>query len=395
MRICICYDGVFPCTLGGADRWYRNVAERLAAMGHEVTYLTARQWQRGHAPVLAGVRLVPVAPNIRARGAGGRRRRIFPLVFGAGIAWHLLRHGRNYDVVHMAAFPYTTLLAAVCMRPVGGYRLIVDWHEAFTRAYWQELAGRWPGWLAWQAQRLCARLPHAAVAFSELHARRVQADGYRGEVTLLRGQYPVSTRPRERMQHEPLIVFAGRHVPEKRVLHVVQAIALARSVAPVLRGVLFGDGEERYAAIDLVRTLGQETAINVAGMVEEREVTDAMRRALCLVHPSRREGYGFAVIEALAVGTPAIVVAGEDNAAVEFIEPGKNGFIVPSADPQDLAEAILTTYAASVALHISTQAWFERNALQFSLERSVERLLRLYAPAGDCPKQACSDASPG
>src|SRR5437764_744342 len=46
MRVCVVYDCLFPYTIGGAERWYRNLAERLAAEGHEVTYLTLRQWPR-------------------------------------------------------------------------------------------------------------------------------------------------------------------------------------------------------------------------------------------------------------------------------------------------------------------------------------------------------------
>ncbi len=47
MRICLIYDCLFPYTVGGAERWYRDLAERLAAAGHEVTYLTLRQWDAG------------------------------------------------------------------------------------------------------------------------------------------------------------------------------------------------------------------------------------------------------------------------------------------------------------------------------------------------------------
>ena len=50
MRVCVVYDCLFPHTVGGAERWYRNLAERLAADGHEVTYLTLRQWKRGRRP---------------------------------------------------------------------------------------------------------------------------------------------------------------------------------------------------------------------------------------------------------------------------------------------------------------------------------------------------------
>ena len=47
MRVCVVYDCLFPHTVGGAERWYRNLAERLAADGHDVTYLPLRQWPRG------------------------------------------------------------------------------------------------------------------------------------------------------------------------------------------------------------------------------------------------------------------------------------------------------------------------------------------------------------
>ena len=80
MRICVVYDCLFPYTVGGAERWYRNLAERLAADGHEVTYLTLRQWPRGERGEAAGVRVVPVGPRMGLYAAGGRRRILPPLV---------------------------------------------------------------------------------------------------------------------------------------------------------------------------------------------------------------------------------------------------------------------------------------------------------------------------
>jgi glycosyltransferase involved in cell wall biosynthesis len=378
MRICISYDGVFPCTLGGADRWYRNLAERLVELGHDVTYVTTRQWEPGQAPRLAGVRLVAIVPNVRVRGAGGRRHPVFPLLFGIAMFWHLLRHGRSYDVVHMAAFPYANMLAAFLLRPIGRYRLVVDWHEGFTHAYWRELLGPVAGWLAWRVQRLCASLPHQANAFSQLHAARLRVDGHRGAVTVLRGEYPLARRVENRLFREPLVVFAGRHVPEKRVLAAIQAIALARQWAPELRGVIFGDGADRAQAQRLVGRLGLTGVVRIAGMAPDSDVNDAMRRGLCLLHPSRREGYGFAVVEALAEGTPVIVVAGPDNAATELIADGENGIIVPVPSPAALAEAILTIHAQADAFRASTRAWFCRNARELALDASVERLLVEY-----------------
>ena len=85
------------------------------------------------------------------------------------------------------------------------------------------------------------------------------------------------------------------------------------------------------------------------------------------------------VVEAAARGTPSIVVAGEDNAAVELIEDGVNGFVCPSADPVQIAEAIVRVHEAGMSLRESTAAWFAANAEHLSLESSLKQVLASYA----------------
>src|ERR687897_3776378 len=79
MRICLVYDCLFPYTVGGAERWYRNLGERLAADGHEVTYLTLRQWERGERGKVPGTRVVTAGPRMELYAGGGRRRIAPPL----------------------------------------------------------------------------------------------------------------------------------------------------------------------------------------------------------------------------------------------------------------------------------------------------------------------------
>ena len=116
MRVCLVYDCLYPHTVGGAERWYRNLGERLAAEGHEVTYLTLRQWDRGEDPGVEGVDVRAVGPRMGLY-VEGRRRILPPLVFGLGVLAHLLLRGRRYDAVHTASFPYFSLLAAAAARP--------------------------------------------------------------------------------------------------------------------------------------------------------------------------------------------------------------------------------------------------------------------------------------
>jgi glycosyltransferase involved in cell wall biosynthesis len=102
-----------------------------------------------------------------------------------------------------------------------------------------------------------------------------------------------------------------------------------------------------------------------------------------MVLPSSREGYGLVVLEAAERGTPSVVVAAPDNAAVELIEEGENGFVASSASPKELADAILTVSAAGPALRTSTADWFARNARRHSLQRTLEIQTEAYGRAGD------------
>jgi len=376
LRICLVYDCLYPHTVGGAERWYRNLALRLAADGHEVTYLTLRQWEPGDEPDLPGVRVIAVGPKLELY-ARGRRRIGPPIVFGLGVLRQLAAYGSRYDVVHTASFPYFSLLAAGLVRRRRGFRLVVDWHEVWSDAYWREylgVAGAAGIWI----QRLCFRLRQEAFCFSRLYAERLERAGINGPVTVLRGQYEGSPGPPELAPPQPILVYAGRHIPEKRVTAIVPAFVEARKRAHQLRVVIYGDGPDRAAVVAQIGGAGLDGAVEAPGFVEQAVVEEALSHALCLLLPSRREGYGLVVVEAIARGTPAVVVAGPDNAAVEFIEEGVNGFVAASASPADLADSILRVYRAGSGLRESTADWFSRNSASLSLAGSLDAVSRAY-----------------
>jgi glycosyltransferase involved in cell wall biosynthesis len=379
MRICLVYDLLYPQTVGGAERWYRNVALRLAQEGHDVTYLTMRHWDVGAEPDLPGVHITAVAGRMPLYADG--RRRIRPaLAFGFGVLRHLIRHGRQYDVVHTASFPYFSLLAAALVRPFAGYRVVVDWHELWTRDYWREYLGPLEGWFGWRVQQLCLRVPQRAFCFSRLVEQRLAAEGVHGGVTVLEGQFE-GTPSATPQPAEPLVVFAGRHIPEKNPVAVVHAIAKARETIPDLRGAIYGDGPERPKVLAAIAEHGLEQVVEAPGFVDEEVIEDALARALCLVLPSRREGYGLVVVETLSKGTPVVLVRGEDNASTEFIEEGVNGFDTAEVSAPALAAAVVNVRDGGANLRNSTLGWFSRNAVRLSLASSLETVVGAYEPS--------------
>jgi glycosyltransferase involved in cell wall biosynthesis len=375
MRVCLVFDCLYPHSVGGGERWYRAVADGISRRGYDVTYLTLRQWGPA-GPDVPGVRVIAVGGNLELY-AGGRRSIGAQLRFALGVFRHLARHGGQYDVVQTPAL-HLSLLAVLFARSIRGFGLVVDWFEVWRRAYWLEYLGPVAGRLGWFGQRLSARSPHAALCFSRLHAERLRALGHEGEITLVEGLRDLDADQAPVDSAEPVVVFAGRHIPEKHVTAIVPAVALAREQLPELRAVIFGDGPDRDQVLGQIGEHGLDGIVDAPGFAPADEVHETMRRALCHLFPSEREGYGIVVVEAAAIGTPTVVVEGPDNAAAELVDDGENGLVARSADPADLADAILRVAAAGPTLRRSTVEWFRRNRGRLSLDTSIGTLLDVY-----------------
>ncbi len=78
-------------------------------------------------------------------------------------------------------------------------------------------------------QRLCARVPQRAFCFSRLHAGRLRAEGLRGDPVILEGEYAGSLQTPLAEAVEPVVVFAGRLIPEKRAPLAVAALRSRRA----------------------------------------------------------------------------------------------------------------------------------------------------------------------
>ena len=380
-RICLVYDCLFPNTVGGAERWYRNLAERLGDR-HEVTYLTRRQW--GAEGPGTSFETVAVGPGGPLYTSSGRRRIWPPLRFGLGVFWHLLRHGRRYDAVHTASFPYFSLLGArlaLALRRAPAV-LVVDWHEVWGRDYWRSYVGPLGGRAGYAVQALCLRAADRSFTFSRLAAGRARELGLRGPITRLTGEFAHERTEPPRLaigEGPPTIVAAGRQIREKRFESIPAAVAAARTELPDLRCVLIGDGPERERILERVREHGVEDAVTLMGRLGSDDVDAAIRSAACLVHPSEREGYGLIVVEAISAGTPAIVAEGPENAAPELIEPGVNGVVAHDRSPAALAAAIVEVVDRGEELRRSTADWYERNRDRLSIEASLAAVEASYA----------------
>ena len=378
--MCLVYDCLYPHTIGGAERWYRELASNLVQGGHDVTYLTRRQWD-GPPPHIEGVRVVEVMGRANLYADGGQRR-ITPAVrFGVGVFAHLLRRGRSYDIVHTCSFPFFSLLGTRLALVGATTRVGVDWFEVWSDSYWRAYLGRAGGQIGIVVQRLCVRLTPFAFVYSELSDRRLRSLGQTPPPMLLRGLHPEPTSVVEGQttpSGPPVVLLVGRLIPEKRAHLLPAVVAAARSQVPDLRGLVVGDGPGRAALDASVAEAGMEKWVDAPGFVDRARLEVALATAACLLVTSQREGYGIVVLEAASRGTPVVVVEAEDNAAADLIEPGLNGLRVSSDDPAAIAHAVVRVIEAGEAMRSSTLQWFAANVESLSAATSAARVVACY-----------------
>lgn len=378
LRILLIYDRLYPHSIGGFERFYRDIAERLAAR-HEVTFLTRTQWAANERPdPPAGVRLVALDCGLEVYTASGRRRILPPLRFGIGALVHLLRNRKRYDIVQTGSFPFFALLSASLVRALGGPPVVTDWIEVWSDNYWKRYLGPIGGRVGALVQKLCIRLTTHAFTLSQLTADLLRKQGYRKRLVILRGMSTSSAPTPLRLQRDTLVVFAGRHIPEKHAAAIPGAISIARRYIAGLRALVFGDGPEHSKLLAEVARLHLEDIVTCPGFVPWQEVDDAMRTAMCVILPSEREGYGAVVIEGIERGTPAIVVRGPDNAATSLIVENVNGFVAASIDPSELAAQIVKVHRGGVELLSRTHRWFRENAQEVSIDASIALIEQAY-----------------
>lgn len=137
---------------------------------------------------------------------------------------------------------------------------------------------------------------------------------------------------------------------------------------------MVGDGPLRLAALDYL------TAAGIAGNAwlpgSRDDVPLLMRSFGVFVLPSRREGISNTLLEAMATGLP--VIATETGGNRELLRDGQDGTLVPTENPQALAEAILG-YANDVAMRRNHgRAARQRAVAEYSLGAMVKGYCRVY-----------------
>ncbi len=127
-------------------------------------------------------------------------------------------------------------------------------------------------------------------------------------------------------------LFVGAQIYRKGLDLLLDAFTSVRQRYPSAELVIIGGGGDASGLLDSQHRPG----VMLAGPMTQVALADEYRNADCLVLPSRNDSYGMVVAEALASGLPTIV--SDMVGAKDWIQEGKNGWIIPTANVEALIE---------------------------------------------------------
>lgn len=171
----------------------------------------------------------------------------------------------------------------------------------------------------------------------------------------------------------PIVGTVANFKPHKGHVHLLDAAALVQREIPEVRFVLVGHGPLQADLQRQADRLGLDGAVVFTGFRE-----DAVRLAAAFdvfVLASLHEGLPIALIEAMSLGTPAVVTA--VGGSPEVVDHGRQGLVVPPASPEALADGILALLRDDALRdRMGTQA--RRRAADFDIRSAVERMQIVY-----------------
>jgi glycosyltransferase involved in cell wall biosynthesis len=353
MRIALVTPTFLP-DIGGLEIHVGHIARRLSALGHNVEVLTQAS--------------TPMARFEKADGATVRRfpirmgGRVYP--FAPGLWSYILRHSRDYDVVHMHSYHGTAAIPAALANV---HRLVFTPHylgggrTALARAVHRPY--HTVGTLLFNRTDhiVCTTAAEAAMLTRDFPgaARKATVIANGIDVEAIQRAAPVD-------RGKPLVLCAGRLESYKNMHLVVRALPYLEEA---MKLVIVGEGPASESLGHLAAQLGVASRVELVGAVPWPGVYSWMRAADVFVTMSARESFGMSALEAHVAG--ASVVASDIPAHREVIAAvGPDVALVPlTAPPAELAAAISAAVASSAPEAHSVPTWDDH----------VNSLLNLYS----------------
>ena len=365
MKILLICEAVFPENKGGLERWMSWLGNELNRRGHEVSYLNALGIEANR----DGVSYIPAGAKNWHYLKDGKRSICQSLEFAINIRSRVRQ--LNPDVIYAVQAPIFSVLS-LGIWPGRKWLLIVEWIEIWSVKYWRNYLGPILGTVGFILQCLATKVGDVRVVFSR---RCLLQLGQNDSTNLqLAGLHLNSSKvgfPKYKSKSD--ILFLGRFVAEKQPILAIQAVEKFRSMGWTGTFHIVGTGPMALDIREEIISRKMETYVEVLENASQSQLDACFERSFVLIHPSKREGYGLAMIEAAERGVSTILIDYPENASVDLdISPE---YVSQNADPTSLAELLMKVSTSQESDYSRLKIWAKEVLPKMSANKSVDELI--------------------
>lgn len=171
------------------------------------------------------------------------------------------------------------------------------------------------------------------------------------------------------------ILYVGRADPYKNIATLIRAFAIVRAAvsAPVRLRIVGADDPRYPETKELARSLQVSDYIDWTGYLSDTDMVKAYQQADVLMHPSRYEGFGLQIVEAMACGLPVVCSRGGSLPEVA----GEAAITHDADDVAGFAQSLQRVLTDPVLANSMTEKGYA-NVTRFSWEKTAKATLAVY-----------------
>jgi len=173
---------------------------------------------------------------------------------------------------------------------------------------------------------------------------------------------------------KPVIGIVARLVPSKGVDVFLRGIQLLRPEVPDLRAVVIGDGPAKLQLQALSRELGLTSVVSFLGHCDD--VSSQLNKIAVFVLPTRSEGLGISVMEAMSQGVPVVVTA--VGGVPELVQHNITGLLIRPDDYGSIARYVRQILGDRDKAEIMRRAAYSYMSSNYSLNTMLKGTHGLY-----------------
>jgi len=372
MRVLLVCEAVFPENKGGIERWFQALGKEFCESQNSVTYFNSSAVNETR----DGIKYVSVIEDTWSYRKGGVRSKAEAIKFG--IRLFLWLRKQEFDLIYCSSVPIFSIFA-VSMAKSRKAIVFTEWFEVWSMQYWIRYSGIIAGPIGWLVQSLALQFGDKQFVYTLMAKDAISRTNLlnRNAVYVLPGLCPqtnVNFEVKDSRKRND-VYFLGRFVNEKQPILAIKAIEEFIKTGWHGKFWLLGTGPIAPELKKEIYESRLEETIELVMNPTDQQVEEIAAESFVLLHPSRREGYGLASVEAAYRGIPSILINYPDNATVELEIAPK--LVAQSGEVGEIASLLALAWTEQESIRVETLMWAKQASLSRNLRSTSSEIIRI------------------